>query len=195
MLRLTRTANPVVLPVSVDEFKTQTRLDYLRPETYPRLVEVATAAVEAFTRRSLITQEWTLQADSFPGSRTFVLPRGPLQTVTAITYLDPNGLDQTVSTSLYGFAADGRVYLLPGESWPTGVYEVPGAVTITYVTGYGDQPEDLPHELRHAVMMLAVHYFDAPGATSEKDFKQVPFGLTSLLSPFKNPFDINTATV
>jgi len=73
-------------------------------------------------------------------TRTFILPRPPLQTVTTVEYLDSTATWQTLSSSLYDLQADrkpGRVTIRSG-SLPSIHSTIPLTYRITYVCGYAD---------------------------------------------------------
>ena len=91
------------------------------------------------------------------------MPRPPLQSVTSITYVDDAGDTQTLSSSLYQVdtkSQPGRIIPAYGESWPTVRSNTLNAVTVNFVAGYGDDPEDVPAGLRHAVKFLCGHWFE-----------------------------------
>jgi uncharacterized phiE125 gp8 family phage protein len=95
--------------------------------------------------RALITQTWDLVLDEFPAVTrnnpyaAIKVPLPPLQSVTSVTYLDDNGVSQTLSASLYDVdikSEPGQVRPAYGESWPT-TRDTPQAVTVRFVAGYG----------------------------------------------------------
>lgn len=64
------------------------------------------------------------------------VPCVPLISVTSITYIDVDGVTQTLSSSLYSITdpAKGVITLNYGESWPTTRWQ-PNAVTVRFVAG------------------------------------------------------------
>ena len=77
--------------------------------------------------------------------------------MTSIQYVDDAGDTQTLSTSLYQVdtkSQPGRIIPAYGESWPTVRSDTLNAVTVNFVAGYGDDPEDVPAGLRHAVKLI-----------------------------------------
>lgn len=79
------------------------------------------------------------------------LQRGPVQSVTSVTYYDPTNAQQTVDPTTYRFSQPsyfpGR--LEPVTFWPV-AYPRPDAVTITFVTGF----TSIPASLLHAIKLL-----------------------------------------
>lgn len=161
-----RTAAPTILPVSIEEVYAHAKIADRSLETLTlvdRLIRLATETAEAITRRALLTQTWTLKGRDFPADDFILLPRPPLQSVTSITYVDPHGATQTLSSSDY--TADtthdpGRVVLNYGESWPS-VRGHHNDVTITYVAGW-TAAASVPQTIRQAILMLCNHWYDYP---------------------------------
>lgn len=113
---------------------------------------------EAITGRAFITQTWEQVLDAFPPCTPHMggdnsarmadaselsgikLGRPPLQSVTSIKYIDENGVQQTLDSSLYTVDKDsepGWVFPAPGQSWPA-TKTIQNAVRVRYVAGYGD---------------------------------------------------------
>jgi len=99
---------------------------------------------ETFTHRAFITQTWDDKRDGFPCEDNFLeLPLAPLISLTSVTYVDPAGVTQTLSASLYTVdapvgpkARPGRVVLAYGQVWPS-TRDVVNAVVVRFVAGYG----------------------------------------------------------
>ena len=123
---------PAAEPVRLDEAKAQLRITRSIADAYlPTLITAARELIEPVLRRSLITQTWQLNLDSFKtpiagqyydafrvpmppqaigatpfGSVSYpysviYLPRPPVQSVTTIQYLDTNNVQQTLDPSTY----------------------------------------------------------------------------------------------
>lgn len=80
--------------------------------------------------------------------------RAPLIAVTSIQYVDQNGTLQTLATDQYlvdAFVQPGRILPAYGVTWPAtrGFYN---DVILTFTAGYGS-PEDVPHEIKEALLM------------------------------------------
>lgn len=119
-----------------------------------RLIATATLLAQRGTQRAVVPQTLELVMDAFPASG-IELPCPPLRSVTSITYLDPDGVTQTLGGSPLPFnvvapvgphALRAIVFPFYGETWPD-VRRQPGAVRVRYEAGYdiGDLPEDIRH--------------------------------------------------
>lgn len=182
-----RTVDPAVEPVSLTEVKQHSRVDLSDMDVeLQRLIVGARQHVEETTGRSLITQTWEYTLDRLP--ELIKLPRGPVQSVTSIEYVDLNGVTQTVDSSIYRVdtkSRRARITEAHNQSWPS-VRDVTGAVTITYVAGYGSTAESVPQPIRHAIMMLVAHWVENKEAVL-LGVTQAPMILSveSLLAPYR----------
>lgn len=112
------------------------------------LIKSATAAAQQELGRYLITQTIDAIFDSFPCGNyadpvraDYAIRLPPLQSVVSITYLDADGVQQTLDPSLYDVDASAeprfsRIEPSYGNAWPS-TYPVQNAVTIRTVMGYG----------------------------------------------------------
>ncbi len=167
-------------PVTVSEVKSDLKMlgindydDHIRP-----LVQAATQYVEEqLLWKALLTQTCIDKFDDFGGE--FELAWEPVQSITSITYQDTDNATQTLATSVYELAARndaGIVRLKVDQVWPVALSH-PDSVTITYVAGFGDEPEDVPITIRQAIRVLAGDWQLNPDGDT-----RVPLQVVSLLS-------------
>ena len=169
------------------------------------------------TGRALLTQTLKLELDGFPsgwnpiqgtsnsggyyreraflggsGMRPIFLPRPPLVSVSSITYVDPNGVAQTWSSSLYtvdapagDYADTGRIFPNYGEIYPI-ARQQPGAVTITFVAGYGAAAA-VPAALKAGMKLLIGNWWlnREAGQIIRGSADILPFGVDALWQPFR----------
>jgi uncharacterized phiE125 gp8 family phage protein len=122
------------------------------------MIRAATERCEARTNRQLITATWQLTLDRFPVGNFIYLPKPPIQSVTTINYTDSADVVQTFTDWTLDVEKEpGEVYRT--ESWPA-PKDIPSAVKITYVSGYGLDETDIPEELVIAICLAARHYYD-----------------------------------
>lgn len=126
-------------------------------------ISSAVKAAEKETRRALITQTRELRLDRFPRCHDPIeLPRPPLQSVASVVYVDGAGSAVTWAPSDYIVDTDsepGRIRPAYNLAWPLARCQ-PGSVTVRYVAGYGDAPEDVEPDIRHAMLLLIGHWFE-----------------------------------
>ena len=150
---------PEALPVSLDELKLHVRVDTDDFDDDLTLkLEAAVRHVEEITRRALITQEWKLSLPRFPyGDRELVLPKGSLQAVSEITYLDAVGERVTLDEDDYVVSSatePARIVPAFATFWPI-ARRMLDSVQITFTCGFGDGAADVPADLRHAILLFA----------------------------------------
>lgn len=202
-MRLQLVTAPIVEPVSLAELKLHSRLDLADATEDALLTRLITAArlhVETLTGRALCTQTWRYSLKEWPASLRLVLPRPPLQSVTSVTYLDADGVTQTMSAGdyrVYGaetapvktaYGPPGEVWLRSAKSWPTASLEQGPAITVEYVAGYGGA-SDVPTALIQAVLLLAGHWYEHREAAEDSKFAagvaEMPFAVKALLAPLQ----------
>jgi uncharacterized phiE125 gp8 family phage protein len=151
-LTLTLLTPPAVEPVSLSEAKAHCRVDIADDDDLiTSLIVAARQVCETRIKRAFVKQTWELILDEFPSQRRFNgsnpgrawepeirLPLPPLVSVASITYLDADGVTQTlVEGTDYQVLAGtpGRIVPAYGTTWPTARCQ-PGSVTIRFVAGY-----------------------------------------------------------
>ena len=175
---LERTVEPVADAVTIHMAKKQCEIggsDTTHDAHLQRLIAGAVRDVERYTRRALITQTWQLTLKDFP-EWELALPRPPLQSVTSIVYQDEDGVEQTLSTSLYQVSSRSTpAVLIPAynEVWPSTRVLTLDTVRITYVAGFGDDSSSVPVEFQNLICELVAFRFAnrgdmATGATGRQ---------------------------
>lgn len=163
-MKTTIVTAPAIIPVSVVDFKTHQRVDGSTEDTYiESLIKKATKHLEEICNRKFITQTWKLFLDDWPGDAEIELPYGKTQSVTSITYKDQDGGSATFASDNYTVDTDlvpGRVVIGYDKSWPTTTLFNVNPITVTFVCGYGDTSSDVPDDLRHAIELLAAHWYE-----------------------------------
>lgn len=190
-MRLQKVQAPTGDPLTLEEAKlflrvTQDREDDLIME----LVAAATRRFEAYTGRQVITARWRLFRSAFPArGRSLEIPRPPLQSVSAVQYLDPSGTLQTWPTSAYrvstfsgDLAPPGLIVPAPGEEWPETAPGDPAAVQVQFTAGYG-AASSTPAAVKQAVRQILGGYYEHRESEDPVRMYRNP-GLDALLADF-----------
>lgn len=193
MTSLSLQTAPVNDILTLSEVKTHLRVDGSDEDTLiSNLIAAATSYIdgpEGVLGRAMITQTWDWKLDDFPVSEQqyLMFPLGDVQSITSITYLDTEGVEQTWDASNYSFdngSTPERLYLNYGKSWPT-TRGVENAVTIRFVAGFGDDASDVPAAIRQAALLwIGTLYCNRETARGMRTY-EVPFAAKHLLAPFK----------
>lgn len=140
----------------------------------------ATAFCEGQTNRAFLTQSWQAVMLGFPSERIrFARPK--LQSVENLVYIDTDGTEQILDSSLYTVDTDsfiGTIRPAFNTIWPQ--VQEGSNVVISYTCGYGDEPSDLPHQARAAIRYMATHYYEERQPIG-KSTSPIPLTVESLL--------------
>lgn len=180
------------LPVSAADLRTHLWTIYPEKTTdayLELLIKAATSHIETVTWRKLITQQWRIYLDRWPagGSGGIRLPYGVVQSVEAVRWLDGDGVDHLLDEDAYIAAVVGPepVVLPAGGSWPSGTLFDAESIRVDFTCGFG-AAEEVPAELRHAVQLLAAHWYETREAVIVgTTVRKVPFAVDALIDPWK----------
>jgi uncharacterized phiE125 gp8 family phage protein len=129
----------------------------------------ATADCENRANKALIRQKriqtigWDLLAAGLSGLQIYV-STGPVLSITAVKYLDADGVEQSMPTTNYRLLPDKENLYFYGDI--PAYSEGPGAVWVEYEAGYGDTPAEVPSEWQSIVSQLAFRKYDLRGGDS-----------------------------
>lgn len=178
-MALTRIQEPSTEPVTRDECKAALNLDAdltADDALIDTLIAGAREYAEGYCNRSFITQRWRLTLDSFTDIRAaergpflgaLRLEKGPILSVDKVTYLDMNGVTQTIvnpgPSAVTSVPAEqrltvvldgqfGRMAPAFGYIWPITLPQV-GAVQIEFTSGYGPAAANVPAGIRNWIKL------------------------------------------
>jgi len=172
-------------PVTLQQAKDHLNVDFSDDDSIIELIiQTAREAVENKTGRKLITTTMGHQRDCF--SSVMELPH-TVQSVSTITYVDTDGVNQTLAATEYDVDINrtpGRITLAYGKTYPATRDKV-NAVTIEYITGFGDTAQSVPSALQHAMLLLIGHYYENREATAPININTVPMTVEFLINPYR----------
>jgi uncharacterized phiE125 gp8 family phage protein len=167
----TLSIGPVGEPVTVNEVRDALNIGHTSEN--PKIERGITSArtyLEGVLRRWFLTQTWVENWPRFPFE--LWLTRWPVQSITQIDYLDPDGVSQTLAASVYQenlVAQPARIREALGQSWPSIVLDTYNPVTVTYVVGFGDAAADVPTTDKELIVRLAAHWHLNPDSVAGSD--------------------------
>lgn len=165
---------PTAEPVSIAEAKQYLRVTSTIEDD--RIADLIASAREdldgnaGWLGRAIMPQTWDFTLDHLPprhltpmyqtrrSALAIEIPLPPLQSVTAVTYLDQDAATQTLSTEVYAAVTKtepGEIVLLQGQSWPLTAQQ-PDAVTIRFVAGY----TKVPQKIRNIIFSIVAWRFE-----------------------------------
>ncbi|TIN10389.1 hypothetical protein [Mesorhizobium sp.] len=110
------------------------------------LIAAARDRVEKYCNTRFATQTVVVKCDCFGDMAR--LSEAPVQSVSSITYVDTDGVTQTLATSVYELRSDGlesSIVLKYGQSWPS--IQTNSRITLTAVVGTADVPAAVKHAM------------------------------------------------
>lgn len=180
-----------VAALTVEEVRQQCRIDGDDEDAYLQgiVIPAVCALFESETRHRLLTTTMQDSLACWPRTGRIDLGWGRVREVEAVTYLDVAGQLLTLQPEAYQVDASGlpgSVYAGPG--WmPLAMQKHPAALRIRYTAGFGDNPADVPHNVRLWLLLHCAHFwnnresgFSAPG----NDMKPLLFA-ASLIEPYQ----------
>lgn len=160
-------------PLSVSTAKLLMNVEHSDDDTLiGMLIDSATQYCERYLQTSIVRQQKRVYFDVFADE--FYLPQGPAKEIVQMQYLDGDGAEQTVNSSLYSFN-NFEPYVRRAYSaiWPAQRY-VQNAVWIDYWAGYYDEAAspvdvtaDVPPAIRDAITMIVLDIYEHREAQSE----------------------------
>ena len=153
---------PVIEPVTITEAKLHLRVDHSDEDTFiTNLIKVAREWVEDATWRALLTQTWEMRLDTWP-TLPLQMPKAPLQSIVSIKYMDEDGVESTVDSSVYDvdtYSEPGRIFFKKNQVWPSvNLYER-GAVRIQFKAGWL-AAVNVPYKLKAAMLLFIGHLYE-----------------------------------
>jgi uncharacterized phiE125 gp8 family phage protein len=181
-------SGPAVEPVELDDAKA-----FLKVETaddddvIAALIAGARVHVEAQTRRALITQSWRLIRDAWPADGRIAIVPVPLVTLDAARVYRLDGTTQAIDPSSFivdGAAAPALLAFGPGA--PPAPGRVAAGIELDVTLGYGEEPDDVPADLRQAIRILVAHWYENRGLIAAGGAVAVlPQTVAALLAPHR----------
>lgn len=183
---LNEVSPPNLNPVPIRELAAQLRLaqGFSDDGSEDALLELylrnATAVVERCTNGALIERQYTYRTARWNRNGHLHLPVGPVAAIDTFQIIQ-SGSTTDLTSDQWILEPATRRQRITG----TGCGSLPtlpaGAVAeLTFTAGYGPSWNELPDDLRHAVLMLAAHYYENRDGEIEAD-NGLPFGLTAIL--------------
>lgn len=177
------------LPVA--GFKAHLRLgtgfaeDSVQDAVLEGFLRAALSAIEGRTGKVLMTRDFTMSLTGWRNAEGQVLPVAPVSAVTEVALVDEEGVETVLDTARYRLVPDTHAPVLKPVAAALPLVPTDGAVVVRFSAGFGATWDELPADLRQAVLLLAAHYYEYRDDTS-LDGGCMPFGVTSLIQRYRN---------
>ncbi len=185
-MALTLVTAPAREPVTLQQAKDHIRVTGSDDDAdIGQFINTAITRIEDLTHRALITRTYDLFLDCFESK--ILLPNPPAQTITTVKYLDTDGVQQTLAASVYKLDVNShpaRLVEAFEQIYPTVRLEI-NSVEIRYITGYGDNAEDVPEPLIQAILLMVGHFYNNREDTIPAvSLAHIPDGVRQLIAPY-----------
>lgn len=192
MTKISKTAlleAPATLPVTAAELRSH--IWTLYPDTEDSQLEMyikaATSHIETITWRRLVSQQWRLYLQDWP-AYGIALPFGSVRSLDAVRWLDDDGVDHELAVSddyIPAIVGPDPMVIPVDDSWPAGTLFDVDAIRVDFTAGFG-AAADVPADLRHAIMLLAAHWYEVREAVMVgTTVRKVPYAVDALIAPWK----------
>jgi uncharacterized phiE125 gp8 family phage protein len=176
------TQPPETEPLTLDEAKAFLRVEHTdEDELIASLIKAARMAVEAATRRALITQGFRIVLDAWPVGDRIPSPVSPLRSLTGARVRAANG--SAADIDLMAFTIDTASNVIHFDRGLVGEPGQPIAgIEIEITAGYGEDASSVPEPLRQAMRFLVARHY-AQRDRVEKD--DLPETVHALIAPYR----------
>lgn len=164
-MMLTELVAPTQTAVDVARLSEHLRLgsgfadDGAQDATLEMYIRVATSAVEARIGKALITRQMRLVLTGWSAVERQTLPMAPVVRIDAVRVVDRSGEARTVGGGLWALRRDIHAPELVANGGSLPSIPSGGQVEIDFEAGFGPASEDVPADLRQAVLLLAACSF------------------------------------
>lgn len=160
-MALVLTSLPAAEPLTLAEAKAHLRLDGSGEDALvASLILTARLHLERLLARAFISQGWTLWLDRWPAPTAVLLPIAPVLGIDAVRIYAADDSAETVPAEDYQLDGQGvPPRLVARVAWPSPTRPANG-VEIVFTAGYGTAATDVPQPLRHAMLLLAAHWYE-----------------------------------
>lgn len=169
--------------VTVAELKTYLRVDNTVEDSLITALRLsAVQYIEEYCNSRLGVAVAAGALDAFYNS---FFPVGPVVAINSVTYLDPGGATQTLSSNSFYYDAASEPARIAFHDVPSLETYALSRVTVGFTVGF---PIDgVPEPIVTALKMLVAHYYENRRAVTSGSAipRTVPLGVESLLSPYR----------
>ncbi len=189
MMLIEEASVPVsALPVAA--FKAHLRLgsgfaeDSLQDDVLESFLQAALSAVETRTGKALFKRPFAWTVYGWRDGVAQGLPVAPVSQILEVSLTDAQGEAVTVASSAYQLVQDLHQPAVRGMAGALPSVPANGSVTLRFEAGFGATWDEIPADLRQAVLLLAAHYYEFRQETTLSE-GCMPFGVTSLLERYR----------
>jgi uncharacterized phiE125 gp8 family phage protein len=173
-MQLTEITTAASEPITLDALKLALKLEHEDDDTHlENCLKAARVTLEKRLDMAFVARDFRLTLDQW--STKIVLPVSPVSTILSINVTNADLTQTLIPPALYMLVNDRLLFYAypidPGIKF--------AGISIDFTAGFVDVPADL----KQAVMMLAVHYYENRGVLGH--FAHLPENIAVLIQPYK----------
>lgn len=173
---------PAIEPVTLDQALVQCHANAgIEDDWFTDAIRAAREEAEIYQRRAYIEQTVQLTFDTWP-IMPILLPRAPTTEVISIKIYDIEDVETTIDVSNFLIDYDtcpARMTTISGYSLPSISLRDLASIKIQYTAGYGSSRDDVPRNIRQAILFYVAYMYENRSAEEEV----VPKQFFHLLAP------------
>ncbi|SHF50253.1 head-tail connector protein [Caloramator proteoclasticus] len=174
--------------LTLEEVKSHLRVDGDDEDSIiSSYIKAAREYAEIFTGRSFVEKTYEYVVNPKEKYAYIELPMPPLIEVLEVLCVDKNNQELKLTEGYDYYVLKGYdeslIYPSLERGWPKESLERIGSIKIKYRTGYSEAP--MP--VKQAILILTSHFYESRENLTTKDYKEIPFGVSTLLRPFWVP--------
>lgn len=148
-------------------------------------LRAAIAAIEARVGRALLQRTFSLVVSCWRDPSSLALPIGPVRAIEALTLVEPDGSEAVADAETWSAIRDSQRPRLVGR-FGRSLPKIPraGHAEVRFSAGYGESWDEVPADLRQAVLLLAAHFYENR-CDSGSIAGTMPFGVLVLIEAYR----------
>jgi len=185
-LKVRRVSAPAQQPVTRTEVAQHLNLDADQERAdgplLDRLIKAATSWCEEYLNRQLITATWANFYNIFDEPLKVYYP--PVQSIAFLEYKNDQGAVKAVPSVDFVFdntVDPAEISLAAGKTWPSSLEDEVNVIEVQAKCGYGDTPDDIPEDIRVAILMKVAGMYENRTAGKETEVSAAE----NLLKPYR----------
>lgn len=176
-------AGPIKEPVTLDEIKAYLKIEADAEDDLLRaFITTARIHLEHLTSRHFVTQSWRVLIEA-PIGEQIRMPLQPITMLTSIALLNAEGDVTDLDNGALAIRSPGDPALLFNGKALT--LQQGQRLQLDMVTGYGDEPEDVPPPLRLAIKMVVADWFEKRLVYEPDAAPSLSKAIQSLIAPYR----------
>ncbi|MFB2593680.1 hypothetical protein ACEYYB_02410 [Paracoccus sp. p4-l81] len=149
-------------------------------------LRAAMAAIEARTGKVLIARRFRWRFAGWRDADGQPLPLAPVAQVHEVAVIAGDGTRHVVDPARWRLVADLHRPRVSGRGGALPAVDEDGFVEIDFTAGFATQWDQVPPDLRHAVMLLAARYHEDRVEGGQGQAAALPFGVSALIERFRS---------